>query len=108
MPALVAPLAADKLDDWKAWAAELTGPRQAAFEDMNGRLGLEEHRAYLQPLPDGSFLVIVVTEGPGADSFLGSVGASDHEFDQWFAGSVADLHGMDPGGEAPPLAQRTI
>jgi hypothetical protein len=108
MPALAAPLAADKLDAWEAWSAELTGPRKAAFEDMNSRLGLEEHRAYLQPLPDGSFLVLVVAEGPGADSFLESVAASGHEFDQWFAGSVADLHGMDPGGETPPMAERKI
>jgi uncharacterized protein YbjT (DUF2867 family) len=108
MPALAAPLAADKLDAWEAWTVELTGPRKAAFEDMNSRLGLEEHRAYLQPLPDGNFLAIVVVEGPGADGFLESVGASDHEFDQWFAGSVADLHGMEPGGETPPLAGRKI
>jgi hypothetical protein len=108
MPALAAPLAADKLDDWEAWAADLTGPRRAELEDMNSRLGLEEHRAYLQPMPDGNFLVLVVAEGPGADSFLESVAASDHEFDRWFAGSIADLHGMDPSGETPPMAERRI
>lgn len=108
MPAMAVPLAADKLDAWEAWTAELTGPRRAAFEDMNSRLGLEEHRAYLQPMPDGSFLVLVIAEGPGADGFLDRVAASDDEFDQWFAASVADLHAMDPSAEAPPMAQRKI
>jgi len=108
MPALAAPLAAGKLNDWEAWTVELTGPRRAAFQDMNSRFGLEEHRAYLQPLPDGNFLVIVVAEGSGADSFLEGVAASDHEFDRWFAESIADLHGMDPGGETPPMAERRI
>ena len=108
MPAMAAPLAADKLDAWEAWTAELTGPRKDAFDDMNRRLGLEEHRSYLQPLPDGNFLVLVIAEGPGADSFLDSVAASDHEFDQWFSESVADLHGMDPSGETPPMAERKI
>lgn len=108
MPAMAAPLAAEKLDAWETWADELTGPRKAEFDDMNRRLGLEEHRAYLQPMPDGDYLVLVVAEGPGADGFLDSVAASDHEFDRWFAGNVADLHGMDPGGGTPPMAERKI
>ena len=45
MPALAAPLAADKLDAWEAWVGELNGPRKAAFDDMNARHGLTEHRA---------------------------------------------------------------
>lgn len=108
MPAMAAPLAADKLDAWESWAAELEGPRKAEFEEMNDRYGLEEHRAYLQPMPDGSYLVLVIQEGPGAESFLASVADSDHDFDRWFVGSVADLHGMDPGGEMPPLAARRL
>ena len=70
MPAMAAPLAADKLDAWESWVAELGGPRKAAFDDMNARHGLAEHRAYLQPTPDGNFLVLVVYEGPGSDGFL--------------------------------------
>ena len=34
---------------------------------MNARHGLTEHRAYLQPMPDGSFAVLVILEGPGGD-----------------------------------------
>jgi hypothetical protein len=52
--------------------------------------------------------VLVIAEGPGADGFLDSVARSDHEFDQWFIGSVADLHGMDPSDERPPMAERKI
>ena len=75
---------------------------------MNSRLGLEEHRAYLQPTPDGGFLVLVVTEGPGAGTFLDAAAASDHGFDQEFIGAVSDLHGMDPSAERPPMAERKI
>lgn len=108
MPAMAVPLAADKVGAWEAWAAELSGPKKAAFDEMNGRIGLEEHRAYLQPLPDGSFIVLVIAEGPGAESFLDAVAASDHEFDQEFIAAVTDLHGMDPAAERPPMAQRKI
>ena len=108
MPAMAAPLAADKLDAWEAWVAELNGPRKAEFDDMNARHGLTEHRAYLQPTPDGNFLVLVIQEGTGGDSFIADVLSSDHEFDQWFAGSIADLHGFDTSGPMPPMATRKL
>jgi hypothetical protein len=108
MPAMAIPLAAEKLEAWEAWTDELSGPKAAEFADMNSRHGLEEHRAYLQPLPDGGYLVLVVAEGPGAEGFLDSIGASGHEFDQWFIGSVSDLHQVDPDAERPPMAERKL
>ena len=80
MPALAAPLAADKLDAWEAWVGELKGPRKAAFDDMNA----------------------------GADSFLANVASSGDDFDQWFLGAVADLHGLDTSGPMPPMAIRKL
>jgi hypothetical protein len=108
MPAMVAPLPAENVDAWEAWVGELTGPRRAEFEDMNTRHGLTDHRAYLQPMPDGSYGVIVITEGPGSEGFMPNVMSSDHEFDQWFIGSVAEIHGMDGSGPMPPLAERKL
>ncbi len=54
MPATAVPLAAEKLGAWERWVEELKGPRKAGFDDMNARLGLTEHRAYLQPTPDAT------------------------------------------------------
>jgi hypothetical protein len=86
----------------------LKGSRKAAFGDMNARLGLTEHGAYLQPTPDGNFLVIVIQEGPRSDSFAENLLSSDHEFDRWFAENVADLHGIDPAGPLPPAPTRYL
>ena len=108
MPAMAAPLAAEKLAAWEGWVAELGGARKAAFDDMNARHGLTEHRAYLQPTPDGNFLVLAIHEGPGGDSFLANVVQSDHEFDQWFVGAVADIHGIDTSAPLPPMASRKL
>jgi hypothetical protein len=108
MPAMAAPLAADKLDAWESWVGDLNGARKDEFDDMNTRHGITEHRAYLQSAPDGGYVVLVVHEGPGADDFMASVGSSDHEFDQWFVESVADLHGLDPSGSMPPMADRRL
>jgi hypothetical protein len=108
VPALAAPLAADKLGTWEGWITELSGPRKAAFEDMNARHGLTEHRAYLQPLPDGNYLVLAIHEGPGSEDFIASVLGSDHEFDRWFAESIGGIHGFDPSAPLPPTAARKL
>ncbi len=108
MAAMAAPLAADKLEAWEAWIVDLNGPRKAEFDDMNARHGVTDHRAYLQPMPDGDYLVLVVHEGPGGDEFLANAMSSDHEFDQWFVGAVADVHGIDPSGPMPPAAERRL
>lgn len=108
MPAMAAPLAAGKRDAWEAWIAELNGPKKAEFDDMNERHGLTEHRAYLQATPADDFLVLVVHEGPGGESFLESLAGSDHAFDQWFIGNVATLHEMDASSPPPPMASRKL
>jgi hypothetical protein len=109
MPAMAVPLAADKLEAWEAWLGDLTGARKADFDDLNARHGLTEHRAYLQAMPDGDFLVVVVHEGPGANDFMARVMESDHEFDRWFVAAVAEVHGIDPSdGPLPPVAERRL
>lgn len=108
MTAFAVPLPAEKLDAWKSWTEQLKGSRKAEFDEMNARLGITEHRAYLQPTPDGSFLVVAVHEGPGGDDFLANVTASDHEFDRWFVGIIADFHGIDPSGTLPPAPTRYV
>jgi hypothetical protein len=108
MPAMAAPLAADKLGAWEAWIAELTGTRKDEFDEMNARHELTEHRAYLQPTPDGNYLVLVIHEGPGGDDFIPNLASSDNAFDQWFAASIVDLHAMDMSGPPPPLATRRL
>jgi hypothetical protein len=89
-------LAADKLGAWESWIAEMNGPRRPSFDDMNSRHGLTEHQAYLQPTPEGNFLVLVLQEGPGSESFGASLASSDDDFDRWFMENVAALHGPMP------------
>ncbi len=108
MAGMIAPLAADKLDAWEAWIAELSGARRAEYEDMNERYGLTDHRAYLQPMPDGNYAVLVIHEGPGGDDFLPRMIASDNEFDRWFVSAVVDIHGIDTSGTMPPMAERRL
>src|SRR4029450_8530666 len=71
------------------------GARKAEFDEMNERMGLTTHAAWLQQNPDGSQLAVVVLDGPGAPEFLGKLATSDHEFDAAFPASAEDI---------PPIA----
>jgi hypothetical protein len=108
MGAFAAPLAAGNLDAWRAWADEVNGPRRTEFDDMNARHNVTDHRAYLQPTPDGNYLVVIVLDGPGGDSFMESAARSDNEFDAWFLGKVAELHGFDLSAGVPPAPERVL
>ena len=44
---VVAPILDGKIDTWKAWIAELNGARSADLKDMNQRMGLTRHAAWL-------------------------------------------------------------
>jgi hypothetical protein len=71
--AMAAPILPGKEDAWAKFAGQLSGARKAEFEDFNTRHRLTDHRAWLQKNPDGSSLVIVVAEGPGAETLMGRV-----------------------------------
>ena len=53
------------------FAGQLGGARKAEFADFNSRHRITDHRAWLQKNPDGSSVVIVVIDGPGAESLMG-------------------------------------
>ena len=108
MEAFAIPLKPGKLDDWKSWTEELKGPRKSEFEDFNTRYGLTTHAAWHQQNPDGSDLVVVVVDGPGAATFLGEVAGSDNEFDAWFRSNVENVHPMDFSAPPPPAPQRFL
>jgi hypothetical protein len=108
MEAMAVPIKPGKLETWKAWCGELTGTRKAEFDDMNQRLGLTTHAAWHQANPDGSDLAVVVVDGPGAETFLGKVATSDHEFDKWFRTGIEDVHPMDFSAPPPPMPVRQL
>ena len=106
MHAIRAPILDGKVDAWKEWCSELSGPRSAALKDSNRRLGLTRHAAWLAESPSGA-MVIVITDGPGSDDHMPKLAASDHEFDVWFKEKIKEIHGMDvtqpPPGPMPEL-----
>ena len=107
MQAMAVPIKPDKLDTWRAWCADLTGPRKAEFDEMNGRLGLTTHAAWHQSTPDGHHLAVVVVEGPGEADFLGKIATSDHEVESRFKSMIEEVHPMD-FSNPPPMPTREL
>jgi hypothetical protein len=106
--AFAVPIKPGKEETWKSWAAEMNGARKAEFDEMNERMGLTTHAAWLQQNPDGSQLAVVVLDGPGAPEFLGKLATSDHGFDAGFRASVEDIHPMDLSAPPPPAPVRFL
>ncbi len=108
MPAIAVPLQSDQVESWKAWAGEATGSRSTEFDDFNHRMGLTSHRVWLAESPQGT-QVIVLIEGPGADTYLRILSASEHPFDVWFREKISEFHGIDFSVEQPgPPPQNMI
>jgi hypothetical protein len=108
MGALAAPIVPGQLKDWQKWMKELNGPRKEEFRKFNARHGITSHRAWLQTGPDGSSTVIVVTEGPGADTMMAEAAKSVDPFDIWFREHVSAAHGIDFKAPPPPPAERVL
>ena len=99
---VVAPILSDKLEDWKQWLADISGPRSSEFEDFLTRYQVIRERVWLQQNPDGSYLAVVLFEGEGASTLMQRFATSDHPFDVEFRNKVGDAHGIDFTQPPPP------
>ncbi len=94
MNAIAVPVRESKADAWKAWVLECMGPRREEFDRFNERMGLTLHRAWLMQSLQGP-LVVVVFDGPGAETFLQKMATSQEPFDRWFRERASEYHAID-------------
>jgi hypothetical protein len=107
MPMMAAafPIVPGKTAEWRAWTAELNGPRREEFEASRRRVGVHE-RTYLQSTPMGD-LVIVTIEGDDPGRSFAELASADDEFTKWFIAKASEFHGFDmsqlPAGDPSEL-----
>ena len=92
--AVAIPIRPGKTADWRAWQAELNGPRRAEFAESRRRAGVHE-RTFLQPSPMGDF-VIVTLEGEDPVRSFGQMMNATDAFTTWFVERVKAFHDFDP------------
>lgn len=88
----IRPVAPGKLDDWRAFHAELMGPRRIEWAQSQRRRGITRQVVSLAQNGDHAF-AIVFTEGRDPTASLRTLGDSNDQFDLWLRERVRDLHG---------------
>jgi len=92
--AVAFPILPGKTPEWRAWQAELKGPRYQEFVESRQRAGVHE-RTFLQPTPMGD-LVIVTLEGDDPEHAFGRMMSANDAFTAWFIEMGKAIHGLDP------------
>jgi len=92
--AVAFPILPGKTPEWRAWQAELNGPRYQEFVESRQRAGVHE-RTFLQPTPMGD-LVIVTLEGDDPEHAFGRMMSANDAFTAWFIEMGKAIHGLDP------------
>ncbi len=87
------PILPGKTADWRAFIAELNGPRHKDFTDSRRKAGVHE-RTFLQPTPKGDTVIVTLEGTDPAAAFRQMMGAKD-SFTAWFVGQVRAIHGID-------------
>ena len=87
------PILPGKTADWRAFIADLNGPRHQEFSESRRRAGVHE-RTFLQAGPKGD-LVIVTLEGDDPKRAFGQLMSAKDPFTTWFLGRVKTIHGVD-------------
>jgi hypothetical protein len=105
--AFAAPIARGKLDAWKQFCAETSGPRRAERMESMRRCGITRERVFLQQTPNAD-LAIVYLEGEDPQQELHKLLASTHPFDKWLADQIIDTHGIDVTQPPPPSNELVV
>jgi hypothetical protein len=100
---VAAPILPGQMERWRSMVDELRRRADEHRASMKDK-GLEREDVWLQETPHGS-TVILYLEGDDPASYMGKVFQSDSDFDHWFAGELAAIHGVDPN-QPPPRMER--
>ena len=88
--AFVFPLRAGKTEEWRAWIAEILGPRRSEYEAFSRQLGLSTQRGYLQHTPQGDQAIIYL-EGDNLQRTFQELQTSQDPFAVWVRQRTKDL-----------------
>ncbi len=89
------PLKPGKLHEYKAFTAEITGPRKTEFADLLKRYYLKTSEVWHHKLGEVEYVIVRHdVENDIADPLANWL-SSTHPFDQWFQQQLFNLHDME-------------
>jgi hypothetical protein len=86
------PLKPGKLEAYKMFVAEITGPRKAEYSDLLKRYGLKNAKTHYQKFLNTEFVVVEQEIEDYAAERLPHFFTSTHPFDLWFIEQLQDCH----------------
>jgi hypothetical protein len=103
--AFAAPMLPGKTEaDREALASCAHGDRRVEHQASRKRAGIARESVWIQSTPAGDVAVVVI-EAPDVQAAMGSLAASEDQFDRWFREHIKDVHGMDLTEGFPPPEQ---
>ena len=84
------PIRSGRRDDFHAFVAELMGPRRVEWAESHHRRGVTRQVVFFGR-DGGRDLAMVYTESVDPERSLALIAASDHPFDHWLSGEIAEL-----------------
>lgn len=94
----VNPLKPGKLNAYKAFMAEFTGPRKVEYLDLLQRYGLTTSKVHYHKIGNQEFVIVAHEQEPGKENLLTHWMESQHPFDLWFKDQLAQLHDFEFAG----------
>lgn len=97
------PLQPGKYKEYKAFTAEITGPRTQEYTDLLNRYGLKNTQVYYHKLEEIEFVIVTHAIEDYAPERLASWASSPHPFDLWFKEQLSNLIDFNKNLEQPQL-----
>jgi hypothetical protein len=88
---VIAPITEGRLDEWRAFHEELTGPRRGEWAQSQRRRGVTREAVFLWHGPSGP-AAVYLAEGAETGGRFGGPGEGGGPFDEWLRTRLADLH----------------
>ena len=98
--ALSFPILPGKLEEARAFGAEVAGPRAAEMEESRRSLGVTREAVWVQQTPMGDVGIVLIEAEDVAGANAGFA-RSQAPFDVWFRQSVEGFSGVDFGQPVP-------
>ena len=106
--AIALPILPRKLEQWKHFCQEMSGPLRSEYEASRKRLGMTREVAFLQPTPQGD-MAVIYAEAQDVQRVFEGFGMSQEPFDVWFREQVKEIHGVDLSQPLPgPLPEAFV
>jgi len=101
---LTLPMKPGKLNEYKAFAEEIMGPRKEEYKDLLNRYGLKSVNVWHAKLADRDYVIVMHDADEKAKEHLQRWSSSTHPFDQWFSAQLLkcyDIKDFDHLPEQP-------